>query len=352
MKSNIQFIILFIIFCFLTSCKDKNETTSHLIEKIDEKETVFSAGELVFKEDLMQFFDMYITDSLVFLTSQRNDSPITVLSLTNFERVAELGNRDQGPEGVDFPLFMKKLTREGDVELLDLNRMSLMHIRYNIKKNRYTIVKEMMPDSLWPGISMNKISDTLYFANGLEHFNKGLYFKWSRQASISKEWIPYYPETQKKYDEDVTHLYRNSILSNKEKSIVVSALTYFNRIVAFDFNGNILKDIQIGKEAIEPVIEDFELLKFSDGSELFFLNVVGTENFFYCLWNRSEIGLDKNQRKNSKIFIFDWDLNHVSTIQVDHPLVAFDVDPYDRYFLGLFSNDEADTSIYKFYIKF
>ncbi|WP_298653528.1 BF3164 family lipoprotein [uncultured Proteiniphilum sp.] len=351
MKLNILSIILLILFCFVFSCKDKKETTRHLIQIIDEKETVFSAGELVFKEDLMQFFDMYITDSLVFLTSQRNDSPITALSLKNFERVAELGDRDQGPEGIDFPLFLKNLSRKGDVELLDLNRMSLMHIGYNFEKNRYTMEKEMMPDSLWPSISMNKISDTLYFANGLEHFNKGLYFKWNKQTSIIKEWIPYYPETRKKYDEDVTPLYRNTILANKEKGIVVSALTYFNRIVAFDFNGNILKDIQIGKEAIEPVIEDFELLKFSDGAELFFLNVVGSDNYFYCLWNRSEIGLDKDKRKNSKIFVFDWDLNHVSTIQADQPLVAFDVEPYDRYFLGLFSDDEADTSIYKFAIE-
>ncbi|MFA7141190.1 MAG: hypothetical protein WC126_09360 [Proteiniphilum sp.] len=58
--------------------------TSHLIQIIDEKETVFSAGQLVFEEDMQQFFDMYVTDSLVFLTSQRNDIPITALSLKNY----------------------------------------------------------------------------------------------------------------------------------------------------------------------------------------------------------------------------------------------------------------------------
>lgn len=350
MKFNTLSIIFLILSCFFFSCKDKKGMTSDSIQIIDEKETTYSSGKLVFEEDMQQFFDMYITDSLVFLTSQRNDSPITALSLKNFERIAELGDRGQGPESVQFPLFLKNLPRNGYIELFDLNRRTLMHIGYNFEKNRYTMEKEMMPESLWPNINLNKISDTLYFANGIEYFNKGLYFKWDKQMS-TKEWIPYYPETRKKYDDDVTHLYRNTILANKEKGIVVSALAYFNRIVAFDFNGNILKDIQIGKETIEPVIEDFELLKFANGTELYFLNVVGSANYFYCLWSQTEVGFEIDKRKNSKIFVFDWDLNHISTIQADQTLVALDVDPYDRYFLGFFSDDQGDTSIYKFDIK-
>ncbi|WP_081624344.1 BF3164 family lipoprotein [Proteiniphilum acetatigenes] len=346
MTPSIYLTLFLCFFCLVSSCKDKKETSGHFV-LVDEKETTSSAGQLVFKEDMQQFFYMHITDSLVFLTSQRNENPITALSLKNFERVAELGERGQGPEGIQFPLFLKDISRKSDIELFDLNRRNLIHIDYKSEEKRYVIEKEMMPDSLWPSINLNKISDSLYFANGVEHFNKGLYFKWDKHWS-TKAWVPYYPETKKKYDEDVTHLYRNSILANGEKGIVVCALTYFNRIVAFDFNGNILKDIQIGKEIVEPVIEDFERLKFSDGTEMFFFDVVGTENYFYCLWNRSEIGIDADQRKNSKIFVFDWDLNHVSTIQADQPLASFDVDPYDRYFLGLFPDDEEDTSIYKF----
>lgn len=349
MKLNTLPTLFLILFCFTLSCKDRKDATGRFIQ-IDENETIYSEGQLVFKEEMLQFLDMHVTDSLVFLTSQRNESPITVLSLKNFERVTELGDRGQGPESVNFPLFLKNLSRKGGVELLDLNSRNFLCVTYNPEMARYTMEKEMMPDSLWPSINLNKIADTLYFANGLEHFNHGLYFKWNKQAS-TKEWVPYYPGTKKKYDEDITHLYRNSILANNEKGVVVSALTYFNRVVAFDFNGNVLKDVQIGQEAIEPVMEDFELLKFTDGAEMFFLNVTGTENHFYCLWNRSEIGLDREKRENSKIIVFDWDINHVATIQADKPLVAIDVDPHDRYFLGLFSDDEADTGIYKFETK-
>lgn len=337
--------IFLMLSCLAISCKDKKEMTGHYFQIIDEKESTFCIGQLVFEKEMQQFLDMHVTSSFLFLTSQRNDNPITVLSLKNFERVAELGNRGQGPESMDFPLFLKDLYKEGDVELLDLNKKSLIHIGKD-----FEMKNEMIPDSLWPSINLNKISNTLFFANGLEPFNKGLYFKWDKQKS-TKEWIPYYPITKKKYDEDVTHLYKNAILANKEKGIVVCALTYFNRIVIFDFNGNMLKDIQIGKEAIEPVLEDFELLKFSDDSEIFFFNSAGSEKYFYCLWNRCEIGFNIEKRENSKIFVFDWDLNHISTIQIDKPIVAFDVDPYDRFFLGLFSDDQEDTSIYKFDIK-
>lgn len=346
MKPSIFLTLSLCFFCLVSSCNNKKETSGHFV-LVDEKETAYSAGQLVFKEDMRQFFYMHITDSLVFLTSQRNESPVTALSLENFERIVELGDRGQGPEGVQFPLFLKNISGKSDVELYDLNMKSLIHIGYNTEKQRYTMEKEIMHDSLWPSINLNKISNSLYFGNSLVPFNKGLYFKWDELTS-TKEWIPYYPMTKKKYDEDITHLYRNSILANGEKGIVVCALTCFNRIVAFDLDGNILKDIQIGKEVVEPVMEDFERLKFSDGTEMFFFDVVGTENYFYCLWNRSEIGIDVDQRENSKIFVFDWDLNHVSTIQADQPLASFDVDPYDRYFLGLFSDDEEDTAIYKF----
>lgn len=351
MKLNVVSIIFLILSLFSISCNNENnKERSKFFIQINEKETTYSTGELVFNEEMQQFFDIRITDSVIFLTSQRNNSPITVFSSQNLERLTDLGERGEGPESVDFPLFLKDISRKGNVELFDLNRRCFINIDYNFSQRDYRIKKERMPDSLWASINLNKASDNLYFANGLVPFNKGLYFRWDGRAS-TKEWTPYYPKTKKKYDNDVTHLYRNSILINKEKGLVVSTLMYFNRIIVFDFNGNILKDIQIGKKLNEPILENPEIAKFSKGTEMFFFNVVGTKNYFYCLWNRNEIGIEVSERKNSKIFVFDWDLNHISTIQVNRPLAGFDVDPYDKYILGLFSNDQEDTSIYKFTLE-
>lgn len=343
--SHLTFLLFVLL--LLSSCKDKQTVISSTVRIISETGTTFAEGKPVYMENMQQFYDIHISDSLLFLVSKRNKNPVTILSSRNFERVAEIGDRGQGPEGMDFPFFLKRITGKNNVELLDLNRKTLMSVNYDPDRDRFVVEKEVLPDSIWPSINLNRVSDSLFFATGLAPFNKGLYFKWDRMAN-TKEWVEYYPETKRRYEGDLSFLYRSSIVVNRDKEFVICGLYYFNKILVFDFQGNILKDIQVGDKSFEPVMEDFEILRYSEDTESFFLSVKGSGNYFYCLWNRNEVDIDQHERKNSKIFVFDWNLNHVSTVQTDHVLEEFDVDPYNQYFLGLVSNEEEDTGIYKF----
>lgn len=336
--------ILLLLFSIIYSCNNHNKSSS--FEIIDVKGTTSPTAQLVIEEDMGQFYDLYITDSIVFLATSRGESAIKAYSTKDFTLINEFGYKGDGPEGVDFPMFIKSISNSESLELYDLNYKTLMKIDFNTERNTYTISKKQMPDALWPSININRVSDSIFFANGLPPFNKGHYFKLNINTS-KKEWIPYFPK-YKTDEEDKTIIYSNNILVNEEKSIVVCVMKYFNRILIFDFDGKLIKDLQIGQSPIEPIVEDLELYKFSKDSENFFLDVIGNKTHFYCLYNRDRINVDDKKANNSKIMVFDWDLNLVSTIQTEHLISTMDVDPHNKYILALVFDEEGDTRVYKY----
>lgn len=341
-------IVIYFLFYIIYSCGNK-DTKDTLLVVIEEKATTTPTPQLVIEEDMGQFYDLHITDSVVFFTSSRGESAIKAYSTKDFTLIDEFGYRGDGPESVDFPLFIKSISTDGVTQLSDLNVKSFVKIGFISESEAYTIKKEPMDDALWPSLNVNKVSDSIYFANSLPPFNKGLYFKLNTNSS-KKEWIPYLPEF-KTDEEDKTAIYRNVILANEKKSIVVSVMKYFNRIFVFNFNGDLVKDIQVGANPIEPVIEDLWMEKFSKDSEMFFLNMVGSDTYFYCFWNRDKINYNVREKNHSKIFVFDWNLNHISTIQTEHVISAFDVDPNNKYLLALVFDEEEDTRVYKYDIE-
>lgn len=340
--------LLLFLFCIIYSCSNKDEKDTLLLI-INEKETASPNAQLVIEEDLGQYFDIQITDSVIFLITTRGESAIKAFSTKDYSLIDEFGNKGDGPEGVDFPIYIKTTSNIEKVELYDINYKSLIKIDFDTKRNTYTLKKEQMPDALWPPFNVNRVSDSIFFANALSPFNKGLYFKLNTKTS-EKEWIPYLPE-YKTDEEDKTVIYLNTILVNDEKSIVVCAMKYFNRIFTFDFDGNLIKDMQIGQSLLEPIVENLELGKFSKDSDMFFLNMVGNKTHFYCLYNRDRINVDNRKGNNSKILVFDWNLNHVSTIQTEHVISAMDVAPNNKYLLALVFDEEEDTRVYKYDIE-
>ena len=344
-------ILPLFLFCIIYSCGNRDKKDSLLLI-IDEEATTAPSAQLVIEENMGQYYDISIADSVVFLTTSRGESAIKAFSTKDYSLIGEFGYKGDGPEGVEYPMFMKGTSNDNVTRLYDINYKSLIEIDFNTERDVYTIKKKQMYDALWPSFNVNRVSDSIYFANGVQSFNEGLYFKLNINNS-EKEWIPYLPEF-KTDEEDKTAIYRNVILANEEKSIVVSVMKYFNRIFVFDFEGKLIKDIQVGEQLIEPVIEDLWMEKFSKDSDMFFLGITSTDTHFYCLWDRNKINYNdrkESEENNSKIFVFDWNLNHVSTIQTEHQISVFDVDANNKYLLAVVFDEEEDTKVYKYDIE-
>lgn len=340
--------LLFFAFCTIYSCGNIDKKDSLLLI-INDEVTTSPSAQLVIEEDMEQYYDIKILDSVVFLTTSRGEAAIKAFSTKDYSLIGEFGYKGDGPEGVEFPMFMKGSSNDNETRLYDINYKSLIKINFNTERDVYTIKKKQMYDALWPSFNVNRVSDSVYFANGVQSFNEGLYFKVNINSS-EKEWIPYLPEF-KTDEEDKTAIYRNVILANEEKSIVVSVMKYFNRIFVFDFDGKLIKDIQVGEQPIEPVIEDLWMEKFSKDSDIFFIGIASTNTHFYCLWVGNKINYNdrkKSENNNSKVFVFDWNLNHVSTIQTEHQISCIDVDPVNKFLLAVVFDEEEDTRVYKY----
>ena len=344
-KTSIPFLI--IIITMFMSCNGSVKRENFTI--IDVQSVVDIKGQIVLNEDLMQFYDLQIYDTLAFFASSRGESVFRVYSTKDFKLLNEFGYNHAGPEYVDYPMFLKTKSLPDSVESYDINTRSFINAIFNKSSNSFTMEKELMDDNMWPVINLNKVSENVYFANSLPPFNKGLFFKYETET-FDKKWIPFVKKHESGNDDYMTALNRNSIAINKSKSIVICCMKYFNKIFAFDFDGNIIREIQLGTNSIEPSLEIPEIEKFTENSETFFTTIVATDKFFYCLWNNKKINAKKKEAANSKVIIFDWQCNYVRTIQTDNIISAMDVHPKDSYFLGIVFNDEEDTSIYKYII--
>ncbi|MDH6343642.1 hypothetical protein M2480_002372 [Parabacteroides sp. PFB2-12] len=341
---------IFLLFMFAaSSCKQYNKH-NRLIDVIENNKGDVRNGQLVLDEDLCQFYDLLIVDSLVFFTSSRGESAFKVYSTTDFNLLYEFGYKNAGPENVNYPMFMRTKYDSDSIWLYDINTRSIINISLNKDKNSYDMKKELMDEDLWPPMSLNKVSENTYFANSLPPFNKGLFFRYNK-SSLEKLWIPFLENINGDNEDNMSVLNRNVIYANKNDSLVVCAMKHYNKIFVFDFNGKMLKEIQIGKKTISPALEISEIERFTDKTEVFFTSVVGTNNYFYCLWNNKKANSGKENMENSKIFVFDWNFNHIKTIQTDKIISVIDVHHSDSYLLGIVFDEEEDTKIYRYNIN-
>ena len=149
MKTVAKTTLLLFLLCIISSCSDKDEKDTLLLV-IDEKETASPKPQLVIEEDLGQYYDIKITDTVVFLTTTRGESAIKAFSTKDLSLINEFGYRGDGPEGVEFPMFIKNASNNKTVELYYINYSTLLKVSFNTERDVYTINKTRMPDALWP----------------------------------------------------------------------------------------------------------------------------------------------------------------------------------------------------------
>jgi hypothetical protein len=115
-----------------------------------------------------------------------------------------------------------------------------------------------------------------------------------------------------------------------------------NCVVFYNFEGKVQKAIVIGDKLKFPTPHPVYL----DFAHDYFSGVAGTANYVYCLYRNTESVETKPD--NVLIFVFNWEGEHITTIQTNGNFWTIAVNKDDEYILGLsYHHDSMSTDVVK-----
>ena len=348
---NIRAIIVVFAAFSLSSCYREESRNRYIIamEDINFKQL---EGKLVVKgdDDLTIAHELLIVDSLcILINSTERGGIFRVYDIENFNKARSFGEIGQGPNDFLAPPFFIS-TRENDgfsvidriqariVEFCNANRDSI-HI---------TSTREILP--LLHSSNVNQIDENLFIGTKSLSAN-GLFFMYDYSQDVM-EWISYTTRHSRNLRGHRNRMYISFLRANKDRNLIVCALRFFNRIVFFDFDGNHVKEIQIGYRELTPEWQrEWNMVSMS--STTYFLDMCTTTEHIYILWVNAffdEIG-EFIRRDPAKVFVFNWEKELVSALQLDKPISRIAVSEDGSMLLGLADDGTGLTDVIKYDLR-
>lgn len=287
--------------------------------------------------DILHIDRLGACDAFIVAIGRMEDPFIHVFRRDDCSYTGSFGTLGQGPGDFNFPFFLSGES-SGRLQLYDVNLASFKQadIEKAITRKPDAIVSDAMPKSLVG-------SPNLYRGKGFYMGNMdgglGQFFIYDT-AEDRMEWIGF-PRQVKNEENDFSVM--NRIAVNEEQGKVVSAMYYYNKVFLYDTKGKLLKEAQIGEQAIAPLIANKTL----DEESLRCCTDIGmTSDYVYLLMQSvKEKDFAHAGIAASRITVLDWNLNYVKTYVLPHYVWSLFVDERQKRILYVPIEDNDSASI-------
>ena len=197
--------------------------------------------------------------------------------------------------------------------------------------------------------NLNKVGTGTYFGTKTGWESEGLYFVYDESQKTFK-WVEYSSGFDKGIDPRYKYeAYSNYMCVNEEKQIVAIALRYFNKVLFFDFDGNLIKEVQCGKTERAPEWNKANNMLTDESyglAAICFIDVQMTDRFIYCLC--LEPGKEHETLDPSRIYVFDYEQNLAAAFQFDRTVSRIAVNNNDKFLLGVSDDGTGLTDVIKY----
>lgn len=318
-------------------------TSPSIDQRIIENNVIYpNVNEIKLKETLY-VDEIGIFDSLIVLIN-RYSEPIFMLYDENFTLKKAFGTIGHAPDEFIFPFFLhtQSSEKEGFLSVYDVNTASFKYINVSkIQTKEEYIYSKKMPSCLIGSPNLILLEDSCFLGN-MDN-GQGIFFIHAKNNKNLK-WINF-PPILKSPHKDFTVMNMNRITVNYDTQEIVAAMGYYNLMFLYDIKGNLKKTIQIGEKLKEPYLVKKHYI--SEHSLIYSREIVSTSKYIYVLLlNVEEHKFEDIDNPPSKILVFDWDLNYVSTYQLPHYASTFAIDPSHHRIIYAALNEEGGTDIY------
>jgi hypothetical protein len=280
--------------------------------------------------------DIVMTDSICTLIDlSQNDKVFRSYNLSDFSENRFIGDRGNGPQEFLYPIsFNSKNKDRNSFCVFDLNLMKISEIQ--VRRDSVYISKEESIPALVGCFNINRLNDVPYTYWGTRSGEEasGLYFIYNIEQD-SLKWIDY----SSKFDEQLEpskkyELYYNTLCIG-DRGVIV-ALRYFNKVLFYDLDGQLKKEIQLGENALHPKWDRGQM---DYSSKSYFYDMCTTDKYIYCLW------VDDT---HSKIFAFNWLFDYILTFQLDSRAMRLEVSNNDSFILTIVDDGTGLANVVKY----
>jgi hypothetical protein len=349
---NIRTIVIIVgaIALTLFSC-NKQENRNRYIIAMDDIKFKQLEGKVVIKgdDDLTIGFELLIIDSLCILIDfTRQGNIFRIYDIENFNKVRFFGEIGQGPNDFTSPPSFISTVEKDKFSAFDMNQARITEFCITDRDSiSIASTRSMFP--LLHSYSLNQIDDNR-FAGRNPSGADGLFFIYDYSQDAMR-WISYSTKHDIDIERSMHDLYIGPLRINAEKNIIVCALRFFNRILFFDLDGNHIKEVQIGSKELFPEWnEEWNMVCFS--SVTYFLDMCITADHIYALWVEGLFHqAGEFEYAPSKVFVFNWEKELVSALQLDMPITRIAVSKDSAMLLGFADDGTGLTDVIKYDIR-
>jgi hypothetical protein len=331
--------IQILIVILLISCsKKQDENTYHISEKPEyevKSEIVFAAEG---KDSLNMFYDLAIIDSFVVVTDMVSDTLVRIYKNINFENCLFKGLKGNGNSDFLSPTLINKAIDYDTTVIYEINSRRRKTVYIN-KNNKLENIRSEFLDKKIP--YMDEFNETENYIAGID-VDDGKIFIYNKNSQHLNK-IDNYPDANREYDKErLISLYYCRMTVNERKQSLCSSLRSINCINFYNLKGERKKTITIGEKLhfpqSHPIFVDFA------HDKIHFDGISGTSDYVYCLYRGVNA---KESATDVKIFVFNWEGEHITTIKTDGNIVRITADKNNRYILGLSNRENGSTDIVK-----
>jgi hypothetical protein len=323
------FILLILTFLFLASC-DKQAQNTYLISEEAKYEIT---NDLIFvsKDSLNKFNDFALIDSFLITIDEYTDTVMRIYKNLDFSNPVFSALKGNGPRDILGSVLINNAVYYDTIIFFenDVNRIKKMQI---IVTDKFGDFKS----EFFKGQGFSEFNTTKNYLSGLDISFRKIFI----HNKISKENIDfgYFLDTYKDYDTHrLSSLHSCRLVLNEENQTICAAMFWVNSVYFFNLQGKIQKTIIIGDKLQFPKPHAVAV-NFPD-ERIHFVGNCGTQDYVYCLYYGTK---SDNSVSFVKIFIFNWEGEHITTIKTDGNIFKITADKNNEYLLGLAA--EADWS--------
>ncbi len=226
---------------------------------------------------------MIVEDSYLIFIASKDSNYIHIYDKMTLNPLFSFGKR--GNAGFEFsrtPMFLKNShgVNADFLEVFDIHSMK-----------KINIINILNGDNVAKQITSKTLDEELKFSREIARLNnnnivgtslnltEGLFFIYN-EAKKNGEWIPYNPKinvSERYYN----HLYNGSIEVNLEKQIIVFTLRFFDRVLFYNHQGELMKTLNFSDIEIPQLNEEYSGV--SHDATIYSLKTYSTENYIYIL---------------------------------------------------------------------
>lgn len=333
-------IFAFFLTLFLVSCGE-NKPTGIIIENNNLSPKVIDANI----KEVLAIDKMCVSDSLLVLINRQYSPSFYVFHRDDYSFVGSFGVEGNGPDDFLFPFFLNTdIRKDGILQVYDVNNALFKDV--NLQKalvhESGAVRTSPIPPLLIGSPNLIQQNDSIFLGN-MDN-GKGLFFFYNKKSNVIN-WVDFPDGLLPPVDGDFTVMNMNRIACHSGKGRVVSTLSYYNRLLLYDLNGVLLKDVQIGNETIKPSLENKFMI--TPESRLCSTDIQCSDNYCYVLAQDMAVECYESPGEaRSRIIVLDWDLNYVMTYLLPHYARTFVLDELNGRIIYTAFTSDGNTEVY------